>query len=657
MASGLTRSLWAFTWLRWRMLVNSLTSAQRRDALERVSRVAALIVPGMFVATAFSSVLAAVAAGAYAGWTTVAHPVNALTDLTILRVFLMLVTVFAVLMPLFVGVHGGAGRVTRVLLLPISRHVLHFIEASSSLTDPWVVFAVPGLLAYAGGLIAGGFIVQEPWLRDFRFVGFVALAAGIGMALVIASVGSVVGLLVSWLVRDRRRGEIFVLVFVVGLSSAAIVPAWLSRSLEEVDDAGHMTGRVGGSWVMGDLPTWSTALPSELYGAAVTNSLPSSDSRPWIPLAGLFGEGLLLYGISSAVHRRIVESVETGRTRRKGTTGVGRLIRVPGMWPGTSAVAVAQLRTALRSVRGRLAILLPGPIVATMAVAFSHVKAPGAAESVIASRGYFAFGAGVLFALYAAQAFTMNQFGSDRSGLTREFLAPIRDIDLVRGKAVGCGIIIAAGALLSLACSLATAPGGSLLLWIATAMGGVAAFMIMAPATRVSLDHAAGSVGSVEDGHGRQPAQLGDGRRHRARGRLDDTGDRDPLPHDAHHRVSRDGRVDDRDVRRRNAALGRRRKNVAIAPGELSPSRAGALTEAWARDLAHELVAHAVHGEDVLRLLGIRLDFLAEPGHVHVDRPGRRHRVIAPHFVQEFVAAERRLAMLDEVLEQQELAG
>src|SRR4051794_27084725 len=38
---------------------------------------------------------------------------------------------------------------------------------------------------------------------------------------------------------------------------------------------------------------------------------------------------------------------------------------------------------------------------------------------------------------------------------------------------------------------------------------------------------------------------------------------------------------------------------------------------AWAS--AHELVAEAVHGEDVLRGARVRLQLAAQPGHVHVD--------------------------------------
>src|SRR5262252_918015 len=134
------RALWAFTWLRWRMIVNSATSAQRRDALERVSRAAALIIPGLLLATAVSSLASSIAFGAYGGWYSVTHPLQAAGVLTAVRVFLLIVSVFAVLVPLFVGAHGGASRVTRLLLLPLPRRALHGIEVLACLTDPWMVF-------------------------------------------------------------------------------------------------------------------------------------------------------------------------------------------------------------------------------------------------------------------------------------------------------------------------------------------------------------------------------------------------------------------------------------------------------------------------------------------------------------------------------------
>ena len=69
-----------------------------------------------------------------------------------------------------------------------------------------------------------------------------------------------------------------------------------------------------------------------------------------------------------------------------------------------------------------------------------------------------------------------------------------------------------------------------------------------------------------------------------------------------------------------------------------------------------ELVAHAVDGEDVLRMARIWLDLLPQPGDVDVDGARRRHRVVAPDFVEQLVARQRGAAVLDEVAQQLELA-
>jgi hypothetical protein len=94
-------------------------------------------------------------------------------------------------------------------------------------------------------------------------------------------------------------------------------------------------------------------------------------------------------------------------------------------------------------------------------------------------------GAGIIFSLYALQAFSMNQFASDRAGLTLEFLAPIPDLELVKGKAVGCAIVLGATVLLCLVCSLLVAAGGSPLVWLSVLLGGAATYLLLTPVAAV----------------------------------------------------------------------------------------------------------------------------------------------------------------------------
>jgi hypothetical protein len=143
-------------------------------------------------------------------------------------------------------------------------------------------------------------------------------------------------------------------------------------------------------------------------------------------------------------------------------------------------VAFAQIRTALRSVRGRLVVLAPGPLVGMLVMLFSRI--PGEEwAGVLAARPYYAVGAIAVFGLYAMQAFTMNMFGSDRAGLTLHFLSPVADVDLARGKIAGCAMMLAAILALGVVVVLVVIPSGSPFLWLAAVAGGFATFLWLSP--------------------------------------------------------------------------------------------------------------------------------------------------------------------------------
>lgn len=479
------RVLRALTWLRWRLLVNSLRGAERRDTLERASRVAALVVPGLMMAGAATAIVGAAVAGVVFGWMSVTRFSPSL--LPTIRVLLLVATVFAAMVPLFVGTQGGTARFSRLLLLPIRRRTLHAVEVVTGLADPWLAYLLPGLTGFAAGILAAALFGGEVRYRGRVTDGLVALAAGLGVAFALASLSSLVSFVVSWLVRDRRRSEIFVVVIVLALSVVSIVPALVSSRLasEANQAAAQGEGRRSPLRLPGELPAWTVVLPSELYYQAVRRAVAWPRAQTTLPLAALFLEGALLFALSAVAYRKRVESTEGTRSarRRKAPSGDGSPTRIPGFWPGTSAIAMTQARTALRSVRGRLVVLLPGPLIAMLVLLFRNMPKPGDIEALLFSHGHLALLAGIIFGLYAGQAFTMNQFGSDRAGLTLQFLQPIRDVDIVRGKAVGCAMVMSLGAAITLACSLAVAPGGSPFQWLATLAGGLAAFLILSPMT------------------------------------------------------------------------------------------------------------------------------------------------------------------------------
>jgi hypothetical protein len=146
-----------------------------------------------------------------------------------------------------------------------------------------------------------------------------------------------------------------------------------------------------------------------------------------------------------------------------------------------SAIAVTGYRTALRSVRGRLAVLLPGPMVALLTMMLRGLPEDRQWATAVASEGYFVLAFGLVFALYALQPFTMNLFGTDRSGLTRLFLMPATDVELARGKIAGCGLVLATAGAICFLTSLLIAPRGPVVYWLATMLGGMATFALLSP--------------------------------------------------------------------------------------------------------------------------------------------------------------------------------
>jgi hypothetical protein len=471
---GLLSSLRAFVWLRWRLLVNSLHGGRKRDRMEQISRIFALFVPLMLAALSFGSVVAIAIAGAVAGRAVATALVTPDSMVLIMRMALFGAVILLAIVTVVSPHQSSTARYTRLVLLPIRRQTLHLVEVLSGMADPVVAFIVPGLLLFAAALAVYG----RP------AAGFWAFAAAAGLVFVLTALAGLISFLVAWLLRSRRRGEMFTLVFVLGISLISFIPAFFGERLEQ-----RARARAPGekrppfSVVEFDrrLPSWSRALPSELYGFAVRDGLAGHSSRAGFAVLLLFVQGAVLYAASSRVHRELLTALEGDRARRRNASARSALGRLPLMGPASSAVAWAQVRTGLRSVRGRLLVLLPGPMMAMITLLFRQMGSDDRFAATLASNGHLIVGAGGLFCLYAMQALTMNMFGSDRAGLTLQFLSPIGDRQLAHGKIAGCGIIFGVGLALSVGTALLVAANSPAALWIAVVLGLFAAFVLLSP--------------------------------------------------------------------------------------------------------------------------------------------------------------------------------
>jgi len=302
---------------------------------------------------------------------------------------------------------------------------------------------------------------------------------------VFATTAALISFLTGWLLRSRRRGEMFTLIFVLALSLLSIIPALVSRKLDERDRGGQARRPMREATTVQEvdraLPAWSQVLPSELYGRAILASVERRPGDALIALGALGVEAVFLFACSSAVHRKLIDSVESDTRRRRSLASCSAPWRLPLAGPAVSAIAITEFRTAMRSVRGRLAVLLPGPLVAVLTFALRGVPDDREWLNAIGSQGHLILAVGLLFSLYAIQPFSMNLFGTDRSGLTRLFLMPATDVELARGKVAGCGLIFAMAGLLCLIAALLVAPTGPVSYWIATVLGAMATYALLTP--------------------------------------------------------------------------------------------------------------------------------------------------------------------------------
>jgi len=466
------RGLRALTWLRWRLLKNSLSGSRKRDSLEQASRALALMVPLMIVALSGGTFIAVSALGYFGGRMMAEGVLETGSGLLVFRLLLGIMAFTIVALSIMSPTQSTLSRYTRLLLLPIHRRVLHLVEVLSSLGDPWIAVVAAGLTTFSMGLYAGG----RPW------VALVALAAAALMVGVVICAGSLAGFLVAWLMRDRRRGELFTLVFVLAFSMLSFIPAFMSRSIDERHKAegSQPQPSINVEEFDRNLPTWSRYLPSEAHGHTMAAALASDRSGVASGLMTLGVEMVLLFMASARVHRQMLGALEGDQNRRRSAEIKLTGRKWPLLSPGASAVAWALTRGSFRTVRGRLAVLLPGPMLAMLVAVFKSIPSETwTAEA--ATRGYLLFGASAIFAFYAMNAISMNFFGSDRAGLTLQLLSPITDRELAWGKIAGFGAVVGVALIVCLVAAATVAHSGALAYWIATSLGAIAAFCLISP--------------------------------------------------------------------------------------------------------------------------------------------------------------------------------
>jgi hypothetical protein len=463
----------AFAWLRWRLLVNSFERTGSRDAIERLSialEKLGPIVAGLFL---IPSALALGAGGILAGHALAGDdPDRTLFEVgrfALLALFLMSI-VGPIVLP-----SADRTNPVRLLLLPISRRTLYASQAAGAFADPWLLLGLPLLAGLPIGLAAGGALPAAA----------VATAGGLILALALAGLSTLTATIMHMVSRDRRRGELLALLFVVVIPLVALLPSLMEGSRR---DAGQPRVRLAErlermpAWVGPTLGAAGRAVPPEMHMRAVRHAAAGAPGASVVPLAGLALAALLLHAAGMALFFRVLDGPPSAGARRTGGMREFWTRPLPGLSPGASAVAFAHVRLALRTPRGRAVLLSP----LLMFVLFAALMWAGGGSMRL---GPIRVAGGLALATFATAVamlsilpIAMNQFAVDRAGLTMVLLSPLRERDYLAGKAAGNALVTALPVMACVLVALALFPGGAAGLWLSLPLGMAAVWLPAAPA-------------------------------------------------------------------------------------------------------------------------------------------------------------------------------
>jgi len=458
------RILRAFAWMRWRMLVNSLEKTGSRDALERFSLAIEKLGPILAGVLLIPSVIVLAGLGGAAGFSLARGERDAIT-VQAARYILLLLPVIVVAGPLLLPGSSGSNPV-RLLLLPIGRSTLYVAQCASAFGDPWQILSAPLILFVAFGLLAGG----APVAAAITLCGALLLIAFLMGLGTLATSG------IHLLFRNRRRGELVALLFIVFIPLVGMLPAFLAQQRDL------------------SLPAWfeSTGrralarLPPQLYLTASTDAASGAYARSIASLSVLAVLTVIPHGVGFAIFRRVLDSPASSGGCRGGRMHPVWIRRLPGLSSGASAVALAHLRLALRTPRGRSVLLSPIVLFAFLGLLMYR-------GSGVMDLGPFQFESGIglaaftsFFCLMAVVPISMNQFAIDRAGLTLMLLSPLTEGELLAGKAAGNALIGLAPSLLCFVAALVMFPAGPPSLWISVPIGLTTVSLVVAPVAAIA---------------------------------------------------------------------------------------------------------------------------------------------------------------------------
>jgi len=457
------------------MFINSLEKTGARDTVERFSVAIEKLGPIMAAVLMIPSVLLLGAAAAASGFALARGEQHSIF-FEAARYFLLVIPVVGIVGPLLLPAADRTNPV-RLLLLPIPRRTLYVAQSSSAFGDVWVLLMLPVVLFLPVGLIAGGALAAA----------MLSLAGGVLLVVIVVGLSSLSASLLHLVVRNRRRGELLALLFIMILPAVSMLPGLLHgrRQLQHLEGGPPPAAARAPEWVLNATSRAFALYPSELYVRSVRSAAFGEASTAGAGLVALAATGLLLHGVGLFVFAKVLDSPGSTGTRRAAPTRAAWGRRLPGLSPGASAVALAHLRLALRTPRGRSIMITPLLMVGIFSFVMRRPASGFNVELFAGQSGLSLAAFGSFICLMAILPIAMNQFAVDGAGLTMALLSPLTDREYLTGKAVGNGLIAAPPAMLAIVISFLLLPGGSLALWVAIPLALLAIYFLVAPVAAI----------------------------------------------------------------------------------------------------------------------------------------------------------------------------
>ena len=447
--------------------MNSFERTGARDTLDRLSIAVENIGPIIAVLLLVPSAIGMAALGGAAGFglATGAWQI----PFEVLRYLLLAALAFAIVGPIALP-SRDAGNPVRYLLLPVRRELLYAAHLVGTCADPWILLSAPAVVGVAGGVLVGG----------HPLAALVALAAGLAFVFILASVSALTSSVVHLLLRNRRRGDVVMLLLVLILPLMGLIPSMMR---EDRRAARRRHEPVASAPSAVDLATRRVAayVPSELYRQAGLRAV-ERPARAATPLVLLLAMAAGLQAVGLIAFTRVLDMPQTLGARRGAAFGGLWSHTIPGLSTAASAVALTQLRLALRSTRGRSILISPLMLLAVFGtLLYRRGGMPLAGLSI--SDGLTLGTVASFIAMFAVLPIAANQFAVDRTGFTRQMLSPLSVGELLAGKAVGNALICLGPALACVLVAAAVFPGGRLALWLALPPAWIATYALIAPVT------------------------------------------------------------------------------------------------------------------------------------------------------------------------------